>query len=220
MLFNRTYPITRALLITACATLAAATSQAAILSFHVDVNTSSLVANPNGPFSLDFQLNDGGGTVTNVVSLTNFVFTNGAPLGAANLIGGATGSLGSSVTLTDALFFSNEFFQGFSAATTHIGFNVSITENVEPGIPDAFSMAILDSGLSNIPTTGLGDSLLVVNIGSTPLHFSDIQLFSSTAPDSGVTVSATPEPGSLGLVLGSGLIAIGWSVRRKNAVNG
>jgi hypothetical protein len=216
---NRTHPITRALLMTACAMLAAATSQAAILSFHVDVNTSSLVGNPNGPFSLDFQLNDGGGTVTNMVSLSNFIFTSGAPVGAATRIGGATGDLSSGVTLTDALFFSNEFFQGFSATTTHIGFNVSITENVEPGIPDAFSMAILDSGLSNIPTTGLGDSLLLVNIGSTPLHFSDIQLFSSTAPDGGVTVAATPEPGSLGLVLGSGLIALGWSIRRKYAVS-
>jgi hypothetical protein len=174
------------------------------------------VGNANGPYSLDFQLNDGGGTVTNVVSLSNFVFTNGAPAGAPNLIGGATGDLSTGVTLTDASFFSNEFFQGFSAGTTHIGFNVSITENVEPGVPDAFSMAILDSGLLNIPTTGLGDSLLLVNVGSTPLRFSDIQLFTSTAPDGGVTVSATPEPGSMGLVLVSGLIALGWSVRRKN----
>ena len=219
MQVNRTYPITRLLLMTAWAMLAAATSQATSLSFHVDVNTSSLVGNLNGPFSLDFQLNDGGGTMTNVVSLSNFIFTNGAPTGAANLIGGATGNLSSGVTLTDALFFSNEFYQGFSATTTHIGFNVSMTQNVEPGIPDAFSMAILDSSLSNIPTTGLGDSLLLVNIGSSPLHFSDIQLFRSTAPDSGVTVAATPEPGTVGLVLGSGLIALGWGVRRKYAAN-
>jgi hypothetical protein len=59
-------------------------------------------------------------------------------------------------------------------------------------------MAIIDSGLSNTPTTGLGDSLLLVNIGSSPLHFSDIQLFSSASPDAGVTVVATPEPGTLG----------------------
>jgi hypothetical protein len=219
MQFDRTCSIVRTLLMTAFAIIAAAPSQAAILSFHVDVNTSSLVGNPNGPYSLDFQLNDGGGTATNVVSLSHFIFTNGAPTGSANLIGGATGNLTSGVTLTDALFFSNEFFQGFSVTTTHIGFDVSMTEAVEPGIPDAFSMAILDSGLFNIPTTGLGDSLLLVNIASSPLRFSDIQLFSSTAPDSGVTVAATPEPGTLGLVLGSGLIALVWSVRRKYPVN-
>jgi hypothetical protein len=152
------------------------------------------------------------------VSLSNFVFTNGAPMGAANLFGGATGDLSWGVTLTDALSFSNEFFQLFSATTTRVGFNVSITDNVEPGIPDAFSMAILDSGLSNIPTTGLGDSLLLVNIGSSPLHFSKIQQFSSTAPDAGVTVAATPEPGTIGLVLVSGFIVLVWGVRRKYAV--
>ena len=210
------------LLAGACVLLGASLSQAGQFSFHVDVDTSSLVGSPDGPFSLDFQLNQGSGTATNSVTLDDFSFTGGTPTGAPNLFGGATGDLSSSVMLTDASNPFNEFFQGFSAGTTNIGFDVALTTDVDPTIPDSFAMAILDSGTNNITTAGLGDSLMLVNITSSNVSFSDVQTFASTGANAGVTVAATPvtvtatpEPGSLFLLAGAGLIALASGARKR-----
>jgi hypothetical protein len=197
--------------------LCASTGQAAYLAYHVDVNTAPLVGNPNGPYSLDFQLNQGSGAATNSVILNNFIFLAGNPTGSPTLFGGASGNLGSTVFLNDAVSAANEFFQGFSGGTTKISFDVLMSANVDPITPDAFSMAILDSGLGNIPATGLGDSLMLVNIDVSNPSLADVQTFTSTDPDAGVTltVTGTPEPGTLGMGLAAGLIALGWSARRK-----
>jgi hypothetical protein len=212
--------LVRFAVVASCLMISASSSKAALI-YHVDINTAPLVGSLSGPFSLDFQLTDGSGTLAgvNTVTLSNFIFTGGTPTGSASLFGGATGSLSSTVTLTDGLFFSNEFFQGFSAGTTKIGFDALLTTNVDPGpTPDAFSLAILDNTLSNIPTTGLGDSLMLVNINSASLSLSAVQKFTSTSP-SGVTVSAVPEPNSW-LVMGSGLMALGWLARLRNIKGG
>jgi hypothetical protein len=200
----------------ACTMLFAVTGQAGTFSFHVDVNTSSLVGDPGGaPFSLDFQLI---GTGANTATIRNFSFSGGSPLtnppfGPAD-INGASGNLGSSVVLTDAANFFNEFFQGFSAGTREINFDVILTENVAAPTPDAFSMAILDNNALNIPTTGPGDNLLQVNITSPALSLSNVQAFTSTTP-AGVTAAASPEPGTLGMGIAAALITAGWRVRRK-----
>ena len=199
-------------------TLCASLSQAETLSFHVAVNTASLVGSLNGPFSLDFQLN-GVGPASNTATLGNFSFTGGAPTGSPSLFGGASGDLGSSVSLSDAINANNEFFEGFSAGTTEIQFDASMTENVNPGTPDAFAMAILDSNLFNIPTTAPDDSLLVEDISAENLSIGSVQTSTSTAPDAGVTVAVTavPEPGTLGMLLAAGLIAARRATRRKHA---
>ena len=101
--------------VAACTMLCAVTSQAGTLSFEVDINTSPLLNNLNGPFSLDFQLNPGTGAATNTVNLTNFAFTAGSATGSPSLSGNATGSLGSSVSLSDASDTFSEFYQGFAA---------------------------------------------------------------------------------------------------------
>ena len=217
---DKSLRLVRFALVAACIMISASTSKAALI-YHVDINTAPLVGSSSAPFSLDFQLNDGSGTLAgvNTVTLVNFVFTGGNPTGSASLFGGAAGSLSSTVTLTDGTFFSNEFFQGFSAGTTKIGFDALLTTVVDPGLtPDAFSMAILDNNLFNIATNGTGDSLMLVNINSTSLSLSAVQKFTST---SGVTVAAspTPEPSSW-LVMGSGLLALGWLVRRRNMKGG
>jgi hypothetical protein len=59
------------------------------------------------------------------------------------------------------------------------------------GTPDAFVFAILDKTLSNIPTTGLGDSLLLINLNSLS---PSAQTFSGTGAFSGVTVAAIAIP--------------------------
>ncbi len=201
--------------------LCASAGQAATLSFHVGVNTSSLVGNANGPFSLDFQLN-GVGPATNTVTLDDFSFTGGTPTGAPSLFGNATGDLGSTVSLNDAGSADNEFFQGFTAGTTEIQFDASITENVNAGTPDAFAMAILDNNLLNIPTTGAFDSLLELDISQSNLGVGNVQTATSTAPDAGVTVDVTapaPEPGTLGMFLSAGLLAAGWISLRRTRRN-
>ena len=209
----------RPLLACACALLSVSAIQAATVNFSVDLNVASLAGNGNGPFSLDFQLNQGAGAVINAVTLGNFSFVGGTPTGSATLTGGATGDLGSTVSLTDSANPFNEFFQGFSAGTTDILFDGSITTNVDPTTPDAFSMAVLDGSLFNIPTTGLGDSLLLVNIAAVNLSSADFQTFTSTSPDSGVTVTATitPEPGTVGMALIAGLMALGCGARARTA---
>ena len=174
-----------------CITICATPGYAESVSYQVDVDTSSLVGDVNAPFSLDFQLNQGSGLATNTVTLSNFSFTNGSVAGSPNLFGDVTGDLSSSIMLTDATIPFNEFFQSFSIGTTAIDFDVTMTTNVDPITPDSFAMAILNSALANIATTGLGDSLMLVNITASNLTLSDVQTFTSIAPDGGVTVGVS-----------------------------
>jgi PEP-CTERM motif len=199
----------------------AASATAAPLIFQVTVNTAPLVGSASGPFALDFQLIDGSGLSNgnNTATISNFSFTGAGAgaTGSATLAGGASGSLASTVSLTDSSFL-NELFQGFTAGSS-LSFRVTLTTNVEAGpTPDAFSFAVLDRNLLNIPTNGLGDALLVVDIRSATLGLSDVRTFGSTSPAGvSVTVSAAavPEPVTL-LLLGTGVIAVG--VRRMRRV--
>ena len=189
----------------------AQTGGAATIEYFVDINTASLVGNASGPFSLDFQLNDGSGTGdgNNTATINNFTFGSGSAAGTANLSGGASGNLSSAVTLTDTSAF-NEFYQTFDAGST-VSFDVTLTLNSDSGpTPDSFAFAILDNTLSNIPTTGVGDSYLLVNLGPTP----GVVIGSSVSP--GVTLSATPvpEPGSLSWI-SLGLLALGLHQWRR-----
>jgi hypothetical protein len=186
-----------------------APSSHAALVFHVDVDTSVLVGNAGGPFSLDFQL-IGGSPAGNSATISNFSFGGGAAAGAPALAGGAAGSLGGSVLLDDSGAFFNEFFQAFTPGAT-LGFDVSLTTNVNGPTPDGFSFAILDSSLFNITTNGLGDALLFVNIdGASPV----VQAFAGIGGFAGVDVRVIPEPAGL-VLFALALICAGYAGRRR-----
>jgi hypothetical protein len=175
----------------------AQSGSAATIEYYVDVNTASLVGNSSGPFSLDFQLNDGSGLgdANNTATINNFSFGSGNASGTPNLAGGASGDLSSAVNLTDGAPF-NEFYQTFNAGNT-LAFDVTLTLNSDAGqTPDSFAFAILDNNLYNLPTTGVGDTFLMVNLGPTPSVTTGL----STSPAVTVSVAAVPEPGSLAWV--------------------
>ena len=183
----------------------AKTAVASTIQYYVDINTASLVGNASGPFSLDFQLNDGSGLgdANNTATINNFTFGTGGATGTANLAGGAAGDLSGTVSLTDSTPF-NEFYQAFNAGT-ELTFNVTLTRNSDAGpTPDSFAFAILDNSLNNLPTTGIGDTYLQVNLGPTPSITTGV----STSPAVTVSVAAVPEPDSL-VWVSLGLMAFG-----------
>jgi hypothetical protein len=191
--------------------------------FDVRLNTSALIGHPAGPFYLDFQLNDGTGlgNGNNTATLSQFNFGGGSLLGAATSFGGATGSLASSVTLTDTSFF-NEFFQGFTPGSS-LSFRLSLTNNVNPPTPDLFAFSILDADLFNIRTfsPGNSDALVLVNITGPNLVANAYA--GNGAPDqTGATsialaapsVTPVPEPSAYGL-MGAALVgATAWRRRQ------
>jgi hypothetical protein len=140
------------------------------LIFDVTLDTSPLQV-IGQRFLIDFQLNDGSGIgdANNTVRITNFHFGGGGVGGTPfPPLGGATGDLSLSfVRITDKEFL-NEFTQEFVFGST-LSFRVNLTTKLDDAglTPDAFSFAILD-GISGapLPTTGLGDALLLVNINS------------------------------------------------------
>jgi hypothetical protein len=121
--------------------------------YDISMNTGPLGSHPAGPFSLEFQLNDGSGTNdgNNTAVLSNFLFNGGAAVGSPTLTGGATGTLTSGITLTDSSFF-NQFIQGFTPGSA-LSFRLSLSTNVDSGAtPDQFSFAVLDKTGTEIPT--------------------------------------------------------------------
>jgi hypothetical protein len=194
--------------------------------FEVQVNTSSLIGHAASPFYLDFQLNDGSGlgNGNNTVTLSMFNFHGGAAVGSAMVIGGGSGDLLSTISLTDTSFF-NDVAQEFTPGAL-LSFRVSLTTNVDVPTPDAFVFGILDANFFNIPTFAASDALAMITItGLNPLvetyAANPAILPSAGGPGIGFaapSVLPVPEPSTYGLIGAFTLVGIALWRRRISRV--
>jgi len=216
----------RGLTIAGVSGLLAFTASAAAINYNINLNTAPLIAHAAGPFSLNFQLTDGSGTndANNTVTLSGFQFgTGGSAVGSPTRVGGATGTLGSTVTLTDSAFL-NSFTQQFTPGN-RLSFMAQVTTNVDAGPqPDEFSFAILDRTGTELPTaSSFFDVFVTIDIDSPTSP--TVWTFGSDAtriPAGGgppitigaAQVQAVPEPAA-GLLLGCGLLLFSTLSRKK-----
>lgn len=168
-------------------------------------------------YAIAFSLQDGSGLGdgNNTVTLSHFAFGSGAPGGAPVLVGDASGSLASSVTLRDSQF-SSLFVEAFAPGTS-LSFTVDLSTDVDLAAPDFFGFSLLLNG-SPLPTLDdtLGDNLLYFNIDSAePVPFawatsgqSPVALAPPTAA-SAPPNGQVPEPGTAWLALLAAFVAGG-----------
>jgi hypothetical protein len=208
-------------LILTCSMLAPA--HAATITYDAMLNMNGLPTLASGHYTLDFQLTDGDGTAgDNTVVVSNFMISQ-TLIPSLTLIGSATGTLGSSVVLTDNPI--GDANQGFShtAGSGTISFRFSYTTNPNTsGFPDEFSFSVLDNNLNSIVTNPASNGgLIQLDINSAtavPQVFAADQRFGSIDPAISrvVGTGAVPEPGSWPLVAGA--LAVGF-VKRSQRVN-
>lgn len=191
--------------------------------YTFSLNTAPLVG--SGPFTLDLQFLDGGSVNNNTVTLSDFAFgAGGSPSGGGTATGGASGSLASGVTLTDAAFF-NEYYEMFVPGTL-LSFTIDTTNALDlGGTPDLFTVAILDSMGNELPTSGPASEFADVSLagGASPRVATFGSAPGSAFPLSAPSVqpagpAAVPEPASQWELL-TVLLSLGLAprLRRRRA---
>lgn len=199
--------------------LVGASAARAQLQFEINLDTSGLVGSGSAPFSLDFQLNEGSGTLANTVTLSNFVFDNGSASGSATIFGTGSGDLSSSITLSSSSASAfNELYQGFADGTTGIHFLATVSQNTAGATPDMFAVAVLDSSLNPLATNA-GDMASLVTLSIDAANtIGDVGVYSSASPAVTASVSAVPEPATTTAGLGAAALAlVGFLRSRKRA---
>ena len=191
----------------------------------VTVNTGAISGVAG--YAIAFSFQDGSGLVNgdsnNTATLSNFNFGGGSAASSPVLLGGASGSLGAGVVLTDS-DFSSLFAEGFTPGSS-LSFILDLTTNLDvSGTPDFFGFSILLGGvpLPTLDDLG-GDNLLYVNVDSANPATAVFATTSgslaapvlSAPPPPGPGPGQLPEPGSLPLLL-AGLAGLFGVVRRRS----
>lgn len=178
--------------------------------YSVTLDTSNL--SPAGTYFLGFQF--GGGTVPgdNLVSLTNFTFGGGSASGVPFLVGGASGSLDSGITITNS-DDPNILAEQFTPGST-LQFSLTFTTNYSGGTPHQFVWSILDDTFTPIPTASndsLSPVLTFLVDSANPTISTYGAFFGDQFPAPIVTIqgqgTTTPEPGTW-LLTGLGLAGL------------
>jgi hypothetical protein len=121
---------------------------------NVSVNTSSLEGQANSEVFVELVDGSGTGNGNNTATMNGFSLGGGA-VGAVdpfNTFGGASGSMSSTVSMTDSSP-DNQFAQLLTPGAT-LSFNLDLTTFVEPGpIPDGLFMFFTDPNGNSIATT-------------------------------------------------------------------
>jgi len=173
-------------------------------TLHVSLDTSPLGGNL---FSIVFYLINGDATMNNTATVSNAQFGGGSLLGVPTLATtGASGSLATSLTLTDIEFF-NAYIHDFGAGSS-LSFDLAFTANFAGGTPDSLAFVLLDGAtLAPIPTLDpLGSDVLLLfdlsNPGSGQAYATDPERTAITLAAPVVTQSepaSVPEPRPLAL---------------------
>lgn len=168
-----------------------------------DIDTSSLMG--LGEFSFDAILIDGDGAPNTTITIDALDLGGGSAVGGATLGGGASGSLGGGISLSDALFFTS-FTQLFLPGSfLRFQLDVVTTASGVPA-PDGFQFSILDA--AGIPVATLDPSGLdAVILGDLAAGATVLQSFP-------LQTTAVPEPTSL-LLFGGGLAAVAARAWRR-----
>jgi hypothetical protein len=191
------------------------------LLYHVAVDTSDLTA--SSAYYAEFTLSDGTVVSSGVPSTNNSVLLSAFTLGGGALgavlppIGDASGNMNSSITLADGDPGGiADFAQGFEPGSA-LNFNVDMTTVVNSGgVPDVFTMYLLDSNLNQLTTNAPADTpnaFIRVNLTSSTLTIGDVQAYGNTTvpvPPPVITniggggggAPGTPEPSSITLLMG------------------
>jgi len=182
------------------------------LQYNVTLNLAPLAAGTGAPYSLDFQLAPGSDNITNTVTLSNFSFTGGSiPTTPDYTYGGESGSLATSLVLTNSNSLDNEYAAAIASGVTQITFHVDQTPNSETvtsgtPVPDQFNVSIFDTNGNNVPTSDPS--------GANTLVTSD---FGPEATVNQYTITATPEPNSAALSFLAAGIMLGLVLLRRRS---
>jgi hypothetical protein len=197
------------------------------VAYTVSLDTTALVG--LGPFGLAFQFADGTGTGdgNNVVTLSDFQFGTGGPLGSPFTFTGVgeSGTLSDTVTMIDNEPTGSGYFAQLFTPDTTLSFLLESTTNVDAGgVYDLFTFGITDSFFNYIPTTaGDGTDLLSLTlddpVNPTVATYSTDPTQTSflLGPPLVTGVGEVPEPATwlpVGLILGGAWCRRRWRARR------
>jgi len=191
----------------------------------VTLNTSGLIFDPNGPFTLDFQLVENTASL-NQVMLSDFSFGGGSMnTTPTSTTGGVTVDTSLPTVLLDGSSFLNDAQFAFTPGST-LGFSFDATANSDPAGTDTFTFAIFDQNGVAIPTVNsFFDVFVEIDLPS-PGFPSGITLSGSDLTRTTIDVptpvlASAPEPSGL-MLLGTGLAGLFGTraLRRRRMARG